>query len=252
MKTMNKSIFKALAIGAAALASTAASATTFTFNFTNQGTGTASAYNDLSFSSTASGKTLGVDVYGAHMNDTTLRGLNTVTAAAVGKWQGYGLGVLYGNDSPQNDTHQIDNVGGGVDFVVLQFSEAVTLASFTRTPYGIGYSTDSDASYMAYTGSITDLLNGVSKSAFTDVSGGASGNTSTTGSSLTSTIWLVGAAVASTDRDDGFKLTSLSVNTVAAAVPEPATWAMMLVGFGAIGGTMRARRTRPTLNVTFA
>jgi hypothetical protein len=26
------------------------------------------------------------------------------------------------------------------------------------------------------------------------------------------------------------------------AVPEPATWAMMLVGFGAVGGAMRRRR----------
>ena len=31
-----------------------------------------------------------------------------------------------------------------------------------------------------------------------------------------------------------------------AAVPEPSTWAMMLIGFGAIGLTMR-RRTRPAL-----
>jgi hypothetical protein len=28
-----------------------------------------------------------------------------------------------------------------------------------------------------------------------------------------------------------------------APVPEPATWAMMLIGFGAIGGAMRRRRT---------
>ena len=30
--------------------------------------------------------------------------------------------------------------------------------------------------------------------------------------------------------------------TMQAAVPEPGTWAMMLLGFGAIGGSMRARR----------
>ncbi len=34
------------------------------------------------------------------------------------------------------------------------------------------------------------------------------------------------------------------------AVPEPATWAMMLVGFGAIGGAMRRRNT--TARVKFA
>jgi hypothetical protein len=35
----------------------------------------------------------------------------------------------------------------------------------------------------------------------------------------------------------------------ASAVPEPATWAMMLVGFGAIGAAARSRR-RPA-KVTF-
>ncbi|PZU10360.1 PEPxxWA-CTERM sorting domain-containing protein [Sphingomonas sp.] len=34
-----------------------------------------------------------------------------------------------------------------------------------------------------------------------------------------------------------------SAAKVLGSVPEPATWAMMLIGFGAIGGTMRARRT---------
>ena len=36
-----------------------------------------------------------------------------------------------------------------------------------------------------------------------------------------------------------------------AAVPEPATWAMMLVGFGMIGGVTRYRRRKPT-SVSFA
>ncbi len=34
-----------------------------------------------------------------------------------------------------------------------------------------------------------------------------------------------------------------------AAVPEPATWAMMIVGFGAVGGAMRQRKR---INVSFA
>ncbi len=33
-------------------------------------------------------------------------------------------------------------------------------------------------------------------------------------------------------------------STIAAAVPEPGTWALMLVGFGAIGVAMRRRRAR--------
>ena len=35
---------------------------------------------------------------------------------------------------------------------------------------------------------------------------------------------------------------TISPVTVAAAVPEPATWAMMLVGFGAMGGALRRRQ----------
>ena len=31
---------------------------------------------------------------------------------------------------------------------------------------------------------------------------------------------------------------------VAAAVPEPATWAMMMLGFGALGGLVRSRRSK--------
>jgi hypothetical protein len=36
----------------------------------------------------------------------------------------------------------------------------------------------------------------------------------------------------------------LGVNGVTGAVPEPATWALMIVGFGAVGATMRRRRTK--------
>ena len=37
-----------------------------------------------------------------------------------------------------------------------------------------------------------------------------------------------------------------------AAVPEPASWAMMLVGFGVVGGTMRRRRPATATRVRFA
>jgi hypothetical protein len=37
-------------------------------------------------------------------------------------------------------------------------------------------------------------------------------------------------------------LTSLSITIAPVSVPEPATWAMMLVGFGGLGATLRMRR----------
>jgi hypothetical protein len=57
---------------------------------------------------------------------------------------------------------------------------------------------------------------------------------------------------------NGFRLNS-SANSfeidnvaVAAAVPEPATWAMMLIGFGAVGFGMRRRRGKEKLRVRYA
>lgn len=43
----------------------------------------------------------------------------------------------------------------------------------------------------------------------------------------------------------------LNVSEIA-AVPEPATWAMMLLGFFAIGGAMRARRTVKVRSLTYS
>ncbi|MBO9711552.1 MAG: PEP-CTERM sorting domain-containing protein [Sphingomonas sp.] len=40
---------------------------------------------------------------------------------------------------------------------------------------------------------------------------------------------------------------SLDITTLSAAVPEPATWAMMILGFGMVGGALRSTRRRPAL-----
>ena len=39
---------------------------------------------------------------------------------------------------------------------------------------------------------------------------------------------------------------------VAAAVPEPATWLMMILGFAFVGGTMRAKRRKQNVSVSYA
>ena len=40
----------------------------------------------------------------------------------------------------------------------------------------------------------------------------------------------------------GFSSGTLTISAIAAAVPEPATWAMMIAGFGMVGGALRHRR----------
>lgn len=47
---------------------------------------------------------------------------------------------------------------------------------------------------------------------------------------------------------DAFESANFSVT----AVPEPATWAMMLMGFGGIGFAMRRRKSKVTTNVSYA
>ena len=54
-------------------------------------------------------------------------------------------------------------------------------------------------------------------------------------------------------QDQFAQLTVTDLNAVA-AVPEPATWAMMIAGFGIVGGAMRKtnRRRRSNVRVTYA
>ncbi|MEO7410613.1 MAG: PEPxxWA-CTERM sorting domain-containing protein [Sphingomicrobium sp.] len=42
--------------------------------------------------------------------------------------------------------------------------------------------------------------------------------------------------------EGGFQLDNINLRAVEGAVPEPSTWAMMLIGFGAVGYSMRRRR----------
>lgn len=199
----------------------------------------------------------------------------TLTREYVGQYQG-GLGVTTSANDVNGDygLHQADNVGGtlgssSVDFVLLTFSQAVTLSSLTRnsygTPTGPNYATayDNDFSYGSLAAAPTDGGSWATLPATifnpTNSSGCAGSSClnktqSLSPTSVASTRWIVAASFVSNYGGDGnvdaFKLASINAfyeypPPPITAVPEPATWAMTILGFGLIGGQLRrGRRTR--------
>jgi hypothetical protein len=153
-----------------------------------------------------------------------------------------GLGVTNPNENGSNNTHVVDNVARE-DFILLKFSRAVDLTSIYLNVFAVdGGTPDSDATVRYRNGATAPVNGGLSSSYFSQftsiaVPGNSSSGSRTIDGVNYSDTWLVGAA--SGGSNDGFKLFSVTVNT---AVPEPATWAMMLVGFGGLGATLRTRR----------
>ena len=233
----------------------AASATTFTFNTTG---GTGNLVTSKNFSSTVGASTLDVRVTAWHATDIPFNtNSDTIAAAPLGLYSP-GLGVLTSNDSYSGNEHQIDNLNG-VDFLMLQFSQNVTLSSIGRTVFQLDNisPSDSDSAYWADTkGAISTAANWntavdiskytVDESLWTEVKGGSSSSVTAVSPNVTASVWLVGADFLGT-RNDGFKLSSFAVTTpTVAAVPEPASWATMLAGFGVIGGAVRRRKALAT------
>lgn len=62
----------------------------------------------------------------------------------------------------------------------------------------------------------------------------------------------LGFSVAGGDASYGANRLGTAALTATPAVPEPATWAMMIAGFGILGGTMRRRRRAPGTALSIA
>lgn len=180
---------------------------------------------------------------------------STLERAWLGAYSN-GLGVTNNDEgSGGNNSHAVDNYGQR-DFILLVFNQAVNISAVRLNPYAqTSTPRDNDVAYgvtnvaglfttpttsialnnplfATLNGSLTNVRGNLTSPFLTNLnSGGRFGN-----------VWLIGAAASGLDTNpDGFKLGAVTV----AAVPEPGTWAMMLLGFGAIGYTMR--RKRPAL-----
>lgn len=164
-----------------------------------------------------------------------------------------GLGVLSGDDGDGgNNRHTIDN-HTRKDFLILQFDRKVQFVTATFNTYSVnGGTRDSDAIIKSgltnaawnsglglnnQTLATLNALFGDSHQSLTNLTGNNTRNINPDGHM--GNIWLIGSDWTNSDRKiDGFKLSKLAV------VPEPATWAMMLGGFGLAGAAIR-RRARP-------
>lgn len=181
----------------------------------------------------------------------------TVSTAYLGEY-GTGSGATAVNDSNGGgNLHTVDN-DQGFDFILLQFNQTVSLRGADLTAYQIGNSTDNDAfistgfTGLSWTSKIdlttqTTLANNLFANGMSIKSAaGTPAARSFLPYTQVGNVWIVAADLKNIDGVDGFKLNNL---VATAAVPEPATWAMMLAGFGMVGFGMRRRApTRAMLN----
>ena len=236
--------FKAATCAALVCGAVPATAATVVFNTTGNMVDNGAYGNSLNFTSTTGN--VHVNVSGWQVNQST----NAVTSAYTGAYSP-GTGVTgLGDANGSGAFHQIDNAFGYTDFVLLTFDRAVNLTAVGLNAFQMTNvsGVDNDLAYRAITGGPIALTGSTNNAALwttvnsTGLNGSASNGSRATGSSAYANQWLIGAAFNS-GANDGFKLASLTVNT--GAVPEPATWAMMLIGFGAAGVSLR--RKRPVL-----
>lgn len=265
-----KRILAILGAGLAIIATPASASTTVTFNLTGSqlpgGNG-----NSWITSTTLNGVT--VQARFSAFTAKKISGGYTVYESDLGRYSA-GLGVIapsspssISDQNGANNLHTIDNKDS-YDFIVVQFDQQVILESAKLTPFKIGESTDNDST-VAFSNFTDGTGNEWKKKLAVDFSsylGSSSFNVPGTGSPYVvdynplpgsvvpppSNRVFIGAslqqfidATSKTkkfDADyDGFKLSALVVTTYD-VVPEPATWAMMIGGFGMVGAALRRRR----------
>lgn len=220
---MNFTKHLACLAGAAVLAAAnPANAATIVFNFGGTGGLVGS---PSTFSTTNSGLSVTARGYGglsALFNQVDYSDPASVTRDAGG------LGVA------GNLSGQINDLGlTGGEGLLLVFSQSVQLTQAVLTSFGVSDSVSFEFGAPIAPGETLDSLSAP----------GGVWNGSYTGTHF--------FFAANSFSPTSFRLGSVTVNTATPAVPEPATWAMLIVGFGMMGGMLR-RKQQQRVRYNFA
>jgi hypothetical protein len=184
--------------------------------------------------------------------------------AFLGHYSG-GLGVTSSSSGPSGDGsggsgyHTVDNKGS-TDFILFQFDQMVVPDRALLNLYRLGSNTYTDADARVYitnaiatdwddpysAATLASQLSAMNTAMQYENLGAAGGATSpithdfnNSGQAGNLFIFAARPPGAPDSKYDGFKLATLKVFS---AVPEPDTWAFMIVGFGAVGYSLRSSR----------
>lgn len=254
-------------LGAAAAAATAVPTSAATLVPTNTvalftGTGSSIVNNAININD----GTVKVQVTAWNTTSTNLASSSSRERGVLGQWD-YGVGATYTNDG----SHTVDNTGR-YDFVLLQFDTAVALNTVTFTSGWDGsYDTDATISRANVNFAALGLTYKSTGTTFWNNAGSQFANNATSSMTpnnnfqagvvntsrrqvnptlVTSNVWLIAAKIGSNDTyKDTFKIKGFTYADPyyqGGATPEPATWAMLIMGMGIVGGAMR-RKARTKL-----
>jgi len=267
-----KNVFKfgAMALGLAALMSQSAHAAS-SWNVQFSGTGANDSLGDPIATTSYTNGGVTATLSGAYAtNGTSNTGFSGTwttsgAAATVNYYSGYGLGM--DSDGNQAPNHAIDN-NGNTEAILLHFSTPVVLSQL-----GLGYiSGDADVSVLAYSGSATNPLSGVTAAnTLTTTGWSLVGNyanltvdttnpyTSVNSSNTASSWWLIsayntafGSACANCTQQNGYTLSEgndyFKIFAVAGTTPTtgktPEPGSLALAGVALVGAVWTRRRNR--------
>ena len=168
-----------------------------------------------------------------------------------------GLGIISGDDDGGSYNQHTSDNEGRKDFFLFQFNAPVAFIGAGFNTYSVlGKTKDSDATikygfnysapWNCSKGACGDLnldgktesyMNSLFDGTFESLGTSASGHRQFSPDIYWGNTWIIGSSFVNKDgKIDGFKLSNLAV------VPEPATWLMMISGFGLLGGALRRQR----------